>query len=114
MASQSSTETWHWTAGLNALPAISRSEQDGWLKETRQFRGLTVDQAIRYLENLGGKQIDKSTIEGDSWQATLSTDIVPVGPSYRLTEITITWEGPVDDLKPVITAFRTKAFRAPG
>jgi hypothetical protein len=44
----------------------------------------------------------------------MSVDRVPVGPTFRLTEVTVTWVGDEDVLERVITAFRVKAFRAPG
>ena len=101
-------------AGLDALPPVERTVEDGVLRETRRFRGLTLEQAIGYLENLGGTRRGETAIEGDGWQAELSTRKVPVGPSYRLTEVAVTWTGERDVLEPVIFQFRLKAFRAPG
>jgi len=101
-------------AGLDALPPIERTVEDGELRETRQFRGLTLDRAIGYLENLGGVRTSEREVEGDRWRAHLSAQKAPVGPSYRLTEITITWIGDEDVLEPIILRFRLKAFRAPG
>ena len=101
-------------AGLDALPPVERTVADGELRETRAFRGLTLEQAIGYLENLGGNRSGETDVEGDGWQAQLSTRKVPVGPSYRLTEVTVTWTGERDVLEPVIFEFRLKAFRAPG
>lgn len=100
--------------GLDALPPIKRTVENGTLRETRQFRGLTLDRAIGYLENLGGVRKGDREVEGDRWHAHLSSKKVPVGPSYRLTEITITWIGDEDVLEPIILRFRLKAFRAPG
>jgi hypothetical protein len=100
--------------GLAALPPTERTVEDGILRETRQFRGLTRDRAIGYLTNLGGTRQSDSLVTGDGWQATLSTERVPVGPSYRLTEVTITWSGPREVLEPIIRQFRLKTFRAPG
>lgn len=101
-------------AGLDALPPVERAVDNGNVRETRRFRGLTVEQAMRYLENLGGKRTGKGDVEGDGWQARLSTRTVPVGPSYRLTEVTITWCGEKDALDSLIFRFRLKAFRGPG
>lgn len=100
--------------GLAALPPVERRIEDGLLHETRRFRGLTREQAIRYLCNLGGTQRDAHTVTGDDWEARLSTRKVPVGPSYRLTEVEISWIGKPDTLENVIFRFRIKAFRAPG
>ncbi|MFA9517959.1 hypothetical protein ACERIT_12195 [Halopenitus sp. H-Gu1] len=75
---------------------------------------MTREQAINYLTNLGGTRQNDHLVTGDGWKATLSTQQEPVGPSYRLTEVTITWVGPPDIVEPVIQRFRLKAFRAPG
>lgn len=101
-------------AGLDALPPVERSVENGTLRETRKFRGLTLEQAFGYLETLGGTRGGGNVIEGDGWRAELSARKAPVGPSYRLTEVTITWTGREEVLEPVITHFRLKAFRAPG
>jgi len=108
------SELHHLRAGLDALPPVERTVDDGTLRETRQFRGLTLDQAAGYLESLGGERVDEHRVDGDGWTAELSARRVPVGPSYRLTEVTITWTGDRDVLEPIIVRFRLKAFRAPG
>lgn len=100
--------------GFDAIPPVERSVSDGVLTETRRFRGLTLDRAIGYLENLGGRRVDAGTVEAENWRATLSTRTAPVGPSYRLTEVEVTWTGDVEVLETVILHFRLKAFRAPG
>lgn len=101
-------------AALEAIPPVERSVDDGVLRVTRRFRGLTLEQARRYLEHLGGRRVDDQHIEGDGWQAELSARKAPVGPSYRLTEVTVTWTGDPSAVEPVIRQFRLKAFRAPG
>ena len=103
-----------WQIGLNAMPPVERSVENGRVREIRRFRGLTAEQAIGYLENLGGRRRSETEIEGDQWEAKLTVGRVPVGPSYRLTEVTITWVGDMDVLEPIIYRFRRKAFRAPG
>lgn len=100
--------------GLDAIPPTERSVEDGRLRETRRFRGLTHDGALGYLESLGGTRRGDDEVVGDGWRASLSSRRVPVGPSYRLTEVTITWTGDVDVLEEIIFRFRLKAFRAPG
>ncbi|MGM0605536.1 MAG: hypothetical protein ACQETB_07670, partial [Halobacteriota archaeon] len=72
-------------AALDSIPPFDRSIEAGTLQITRRFRGLTIDQAMRYLESLGGTRGDDAAIEGDGWRADLSARKVPVGPSYRLT-----------------------------
>ncbi|WP_336034286.1 hypothetical protein [Halobacterium yunchengense] len=104
----------HLRAGLDALPPVERTVGGGELRETRQFRGLTLDQAAGYLVSLGGERVRTDRVEGAGWTADLSARRVPVGPSYRLTEVTVTWAGDPEVLEPLIVRFRLKAFRAPG
>lgn len=101
-------------AGLAGIPPVARSVRDGTLHETRRFRGLTIDQAVGYLESLGGARTGATVVEGPGWRARLSAGRVPVGPSYRLTEVTVSWTGDRAVLEPLILRFRLKAFRAPG
>jgi len=101
-------------SALEAIPPLERSETDGQLRITHGFRGVNPEQAIRYLESLGGERVDDRTVEGPGWEAHLSTRVVPVGPSYRLTEVQITWVGEPDAVEAVVLRFRLKAFRAPG
>lgn len=114
MPSDSDSTLGRLKAGLAALPPIERSVENGVLHETRAFRGITLEQALAYLENLGGKRTGASTIEGDGWEAHVSAETAPVGPSYRLTEVTVTWVGDRDVLESIIFRFRLKTFRAPG
>ncbi|RMB25452.1 hypothetical protein [Haloplanus aerogenes] len=101
-------------SALAAMPPIERTETDGELRVTHGFRGVNPEQAIRYLEALGGTKVDDRTVEGAGWDARLSTRVVPVGPSYRLTEVRITWTGDPAAVESVVLRFRLKAFRAPG
>ncbi|WP_236639859.1 hypothetical protein [Salinigranum halophilum] len=101
-------------ATLEAIPPIERTLENGTLRLTRRFRGLTIEQAMRYLEHLGGARQRTRTVSGDGWEAHLSQRKVPVGPSYRLTEVTVTWVGDPDVVDPLVAQFRRKAFRAPG
>lgn len=103
-----------YQAALEALPPTHRSESDGVLTETREFRGITLDRAIGYLVNLGGTRVADDEVQGPGWRAELTARKVPVGPSYRLTQVTVTWTGEKAVLEPVILHFRLKAFRAPG
>jgi len=99
---------------LDAIPPVERTETDGQLRITHAFRGVTVEQAVRYLTGLGGDRVGDRRVDGDGWTATLSTGTVPVGPSYRLTEVRVTWAGDREAVERVVQAFRLKAFRAPG
>ncbi len=100
--------------GLDAIPPAEFEQRDDEMLETRRFRGVTYEQAIGYLENLGGARVNKTTVVGDGWQARLKQGTVAVGPSYRLSETTITWNGDPAVLVPLIYRFRLKTFRAPG
>jgi len=100
-------------AALDAIPPIERSGTGNRLRITRGFRGLSVPQAVGYLEGLGGERVDERTVEGPGWRATLDTRTIPVG-AYRLTEVLVTWEGAHDAVEAVVLRFRLKAFRAPG
>ncbi|MDG5757896.1 hypothetical protein QA600_00880 [Natronococcus sp. A-GB1] len=101
-------------AALEAIPPIERSIENGELRLVRQFRGLTLEQAAGYLEALGGERVGENEVEGDGWLVQLSAEKVPVGPSYRLTEVTVVWTGRPDAVEPIVLQFRRKAFRAPG
>lgn len=84
------------------------------MERERTFRGISVRAAIGYLENLGGKQRDETTVEGDEWEATLSEEKVTVGPSLQLNKVTIQFEGTAETLDPLIEKFAQKAMRAGG
>jgi hypothetical protein len=99
---------------LDAIPPVEYSVEGETVRVTRRFRGLTLEQATWYLEHLGGTRRGEAEIEGDGWRAHLTARKVPVGPSYRLTEVTVTWTGREEVLDSVILQFRLKAFRAPG
>lgn len=103
-----------YQSALEAIPPVERSEADGLLRETRRFRGLALERAMDYLVTLGGERVGETEIAGPGWQAELTARKVPVGPSYRLTEVTVTWTGERERLEPIIVLFRIKAFRAPG
>lgn len=102
-------------AALASIPPVEETTTDeGLLRVVRRFRGLTLDRALDYLVNLGGRLADEATVEGDGWRAHLTARKVPVGPSYRLTEVTVEWSGEPDRVEPVVLQFRCKTFRAPG
>lgn len=115
-ATRSGARTWRHRreTALDAIPPVERSVDDGVVRLTRRFRGLTVQQALGYLEHLGGERTGPASIEGGGWRARLSTRKVSIGPSYRLTELTVTWTGREEVVDPLVLQFRLKAFRAPG
>lgn len=80
----------------------------------RSFRGISKRLAVRYLRNLGGEQVDEGTIEGEGWQAHLSTETVGIGPTLTLTEVTVVFEGEDGTLETLVEDFARKAMRAGG
>jgi hypothetical protein len=85
------------------------------VERSRSYRGISVRAALGYLENVGGEQVDDQSVEGEGWSATLSSEKVEVGPSMRLTEVTVEFEGEsIATLDPVIEKFSQKAIRAGG
>ena len=85
------------------------------VERSRSYRGISVRAARGYLENVGGEVVDDHHVEGEGWSASLSSEKVSVGPSIRLTEVTVEFEGDSADLlDPVIEKFSQKAIRAGG
>ena len=80
----------------------------------RSFRGITTRLAVQYLENLGGRRVDEDAVEGEDWQAHLSTDTVEIGPTLTLTEVTVVFEGDPETLESLVEDFARKAMRAGG
>lgn len=85
------------------------------VERSRSYRGISIRAALGYLENVGGEQVAETRVEGDGWTASLSSEKVEVGPSIRLTEVTVEFEGDSAELlDPVIEKFSQKAIRAGG
>jgi hypothetical protein len=85
------------------------------VERSRSYRGISVRAALGYLENVGGERVGDERVEGDGWTATLSSETVEVGPSIRLTEVTVEFEGEdAELLDPIIEKFSQKAIRAGG
>jgi len=85
------------------------------VERSRSYRGISVRAALGYLENVGGERTGEQAIEGDGWSASLSAEKVDIGPSIRLTEVTVDFEGESEAiLDPVIEKFSQKAIRAGG
>lgn len=83
--------------------------------ETRSYRGISIRAAVGYLENLGGEQVGDGIVEGPDWRADLSEETVSIGPSMKLTEVTVEFTGETESvLDPVIEKFSQKAIRAGG
>lgn len=87
------------------------------IERERSYRGISARAAVGYLENLGGEQVDDGvvTAEDGSWRASLSEAKVDVGPSLKLTEVTVAFEGESEEeLDHLVEKFSQKAIRAGG
>jgi hypothetical protein len=98
------------------------------VRRERSFRGISERLATHYLGGLGGEpadgggtgggdgddEADVSRLVGDGWTAELSSEKVSIGPSIRLTEVTVVLEGPVETVDPLMDEFAQKAMRAGG
>ncbi len=80
---------------------------------TRTFRGITARAAMMYLERLGGVVTEDGIVEGDGWIARVEGGTAKVGPTLRIDEVTIEFEGD-DELNDIIAKFKQKAVRAGG
>ena len=84
------------------------------MNQTREFRGISTRAAIGYLENLGGEQREHRVVVGDDWRAELDEQIVEIGPTLKLNQVTVSFEGDKETLEPLIEKFAQKAIRAGG
>lgn len=81
----------------------------------RSYRGISARAAIGYLESVGGEQTGDRTVTGSDWIAKLSEETVSIGPTMKLTEVTVVFESESDEiLDPIIDQFSQKAIRAGG
>lgn len=80
----------------------------------RSFRGISERAAMHYLERIGGTRRDTSRVEGDGWCACLSSAPVSIGPTLRVTEVTIRLVGDPEAINTVLDRFVRKALRAGG
>jgi MoaD family protein len=105
---------------LSIFPPVAGGAALDGERVEKSFRGISVRLARRYLENLGGTAVDDETVEcetddGESWTASLSAEKVSVGPSLKLTEVTVVFEASEGfDLEPLVEKFSQKAMRAGG
>jgi hypothetical protein len=87
------------------------------IERERSYRGISARAAVGYLENLGGERVEDGVVEDrdGSWRASLSEEKVDVGPSLKLTEVTVAFEGESEDaLDRLVEEFSQKAIRAGG
>lgn len=85
------------------------------VERTRSYRGISLRAAIGYLQNLGAERTAENVVEAEDWSATLSAEKVEIGPSMKLTEVTVDFEGVSEEqLESVVEEFSQKAMRAGG
>jgi hypothetical protein len=84
------------------------------MRVERSFRGISVRLARHYLTRLGGTVADDTTVEGEDWTASLSSEKIPIGPSIEVTEVTVIIEGDEDVVPSLVEDFAQKAMRAGG
>lgn len=84
------------------------------MRREKSFRGISERLARDYLENLGGEVRDDGDVVAEEWRASLSSEKVSVGPTVKLTEVTVVFEGDEGTLGDVVEKFSQKAMRAGG
>jgi molybdopterin synthase sulfur carrier subunit len=91
------------------------------MRTERAFRGISKRLAIHYLENLGGERVSGDpegdgpvAVTGEGWDATLTDEKVSAVGSFRLTEVTVAFEGEEATLDDLVENFARKAMRAGG
>lgn len=84
------------------------------VERVRTYRGISERAARHYLTRVGGELLDDGTVSGDGWQATVSSELVGIGPTLELTEVTVAFEGDAETLEGLIERFSQKAMRAGG
>ncbi|MFD1598730.1 hypothetical protein [Halobellus rarus] len=87
---------------------------DTWVTREKSFRGISLRLARHYLEKLGGDAVDDERVEGDGWTVSLSAEKVSIGPTLKLTEVTVVFEGDPNTLDALVDRFSQKAMRAGG
>lgn len=96
---------------LSIFPPVAGGCQ---LVRERTYRGISSRAARHYLTGMGGEARDDTHIEAPKWRAELSETTVSVGPTLKLTEVTVRFEGAEHVLDDIIDTFSQKAMRAGG
>ncbi|WP_435075788.1 hypothetical protein [Halorubrum sp. HHNYT27] len=93
---------------------------EGWVRETVAYRGISRRLAAHYLRNLGGELVDTddpaeaTRVDGDGWRVALSAQKVTAAASITLTEVTAEFAGEPEALSALLPKYRQKAMRAGG
>ena len=93
---------------------------EGWVRETVAYRGISRRLAAHYLRNLGGELVgtddpaEATRVDGDGWRVTLSAETVTAAASITLTEVTAEFAGDSEALGDILPKYRQKAMRAGG
>jgi molybdopterin synthase sulfur carrier subunit len=94
--------------------------EEGWVRETVAYRGISRRLAAHYLGNLGGELVDTddpaeaTRVEGDEWRVALSAETVTAAAAITLTEVTAEFAGAPEALDELLPQYRQKAMRAGG
>lgn len=94
--------------------------EEGWVRETVAYRGISRRLAAHYLVNLGGELVgtddpaEATRVEGAGWRVALSTETVTAAAAITLTEVTAEFAGDPDALDELLPQYRQKAMRAGG
>lgn len=90
------------------------------MRVEKSYRGITERLARHYLSNLGGEiegdggPEGDGDVVGDDWRASISSEKISIGPTVKLTEVTVVFEGDRETIDPLIKDFSQKAMRAGG
>ena len=84
------------------------------VERRRSYRGISERAARHYLTRVGGEIADDGRVIGDGWTATISSEMVGIGPTLTVTEVTVAFEGDEAVLEDLIERFSQKAMRAGG
>ncbi|EMA67447.1 hypothetical protein C461_06964 [Halorubrum aidingense JCM 13560] len=94
--------------------------EEGWVRETVAYRGISRRLAAHYLVNLGGELVgtddpaEATRVDGDGWRVALSAETVTAAAAITLTEVTAAFAGEPDTLAELLPKYRQKAMRAGG
>jgi hypothetical protein len=94
--------------------------EEGWVRETVEYRGISRRLAAHYLDNRGGELVgtddpaEATRVEGDEWRVALSAETVTAAAAITLTEVTAEFAGDPEALDELLPRYRQKAMRAGG
>lgn len=108
------------TAAGDESTEVVPPAEEGWVRETIEYRGISRRLAAHYLVNLGGELVgtddpaEATRVDGDAWRVGLSAETVTAAAAITLTEVTAEFAGDPDVLAELLPKYRQKAMRAGG